>query len=157
MKRAPGVLLSRPVTSILGLEAPQGTEEVAQEPPESGGGVERDILRIGRRLYPAGSPSTSTSKYSLSLYGPTTDSTSSFTASTDSPCQMHIPVVCSGVAALIGSEKPSGRPVSKAFCSAASKPSGSEMRRITPTYMCILSFLPCSPMRVRRWRVRVRA
>ena len=59
MKRAPGVLLSRPVTSSPRIEAPQGSEEVAQEPPESGGGVERDILRIGRRLYPAGSPSTS--------------------------------------------------------------------------------------------------
>jgi hypothetical protein len=43
-----------------------------------------------------GSPSTSNSEYSLSLYSPTTDSTSSLTVSTDSPFQMHTPVVWSG-------------------------------------------------------------
>jgi hypothetical protein len=71
--------------------------------------------------------STSTSKYSFSLYSPTTDSTSSFTASTDSPCQMHITLEWSGLAACMGREKPSGRPASTALSSAAWKRSGSEM------------------------------
>ena len=66
-----------------------------------------------------GSPWTSSSKYSFVLNGPTTLSTSPRTASTESPCQMQIPVVWSGVAAWIGNWTVAGNPCSNALSSAA--------------------------------------
>jgi hypothetical protein len=55
--------------------------------------------RMVDSLRQAGLPSSSTSRYSFSLYSPTTDSTRSRTASTEGPSQTQIDVEWSGVAA----------------------------------------------------------
>jgi hypothetical protein len=59
-KEGRGVAGPAPLPAILGLEAPQGSEEVAQDPPESGGRVEEisseyadgSIQRAARLLLP---------------------------------------------------------------------------------------------------------